>query len=410
MGFLSKLFKKAKPFLPIALSMFGPAALAWTGTTTGLGSLFSGMNPMARNMLMQSAMGYGTAKLSGSKHPEKAAMYAGLASLPFSYMSAASTANRFNDPRNRYGATARRGRLVPGTDEYKVFGNRKIPSYPTKSIYTASAEGPFAAGKTYKMPKKWKIELGPNKGDKVKLLTGGRSYPTADSFIDVGGKGGRGNILYDMTTKYKKPVYETFGDPLGEVSAWDILSGKTTEMKIPEMLNAQGTGLTEAYKQPMDANIFTKSTPVTDAAGNILDYETKANWLPTAASQAAGLYGGRMTPEEEWEAAQKKRKKELAWMYGVPEDMIEGEMTNPWSSGSFWNRGGIASLENGGDVSGPGTGTSDSINANLSDGEFVMTAKAVENLGGGDRYAGARKMYDLMNVLDPESETMSEVT
>ena len=38
-----------------------------------------------------------------------------------------------------------------------------------------------------------------------------------------------------------------------------------------------------------------------------------------------------------------------------------------------------------------------------------MTAKAVENLGGGDRYAGARKMYDLMNVLDPESETMSEV-
>jgi hypothetical protein len=179
-------------------------------------------------------------------------------------------------------------------------------------------------------------------------------------------------------------------------------------MKIPEMLNAQGTGLTEAYKQPMDANIFTKSTPVTDAAGNILDYETKANWLPTAASQAAALYGGRMTPEEEWEAAQKKRKKELAWMYGVPEEMIEGEMTNPWSSGSFWNRGGIASLENGGDVSGPGTGTSDSINANLSDGEFVMTAKAVENLGGGDRYAGARKMYDLMNVLDPESETMTE--
>jgi len=422
MGFLSKLFKKAKPFLPIALSMFGPPGLnalagsTW-GTKLGLGSLFSGMNPMARNMLMQSAMGYGTAALSGSKRPGKAAMYAGLASLPFSYMSAASTANRFNDPRNRYGATARRGRLVPGTDEYKVFGNRKIPSYPTKSIYTASAEGPFAAGKTYKMPKKWKIELGPNKGDKVKLLTGGRSYPTADSFIDVGGKGGRGNILYDMTTKYKKPVYETFGDPLGEVSAWDILSGKTKGMKIPQMIDPNYTyspgdpkdaGLLDKWTQPMDANIFTKTTPVTDVAGNILDYETKANWLPTAASQAAGLYGGRMTPEEEWEAAQKKRKKELAWMYGVPEDMIEGEMTNPWSSGSFWNRGGIASLENGGDVSGPGTGTSDSINANLSDGEFVMTAKAVENLGGGDRYTGARKMYDLMNVLDPESETMTE--
>ena len=112
MGFLSKLFKKAKPFLPIALSMFGPPGLnalagsTW-GTKLGLGSLFSGMNPMARNMLMQSAMGYGTAALSGSKRPGKAAMYAGLASLPFSYMSAASTANRFNDPRNRYGEIGR---------------------------------------------------------------------------------------------------------------------------------------------------------------------------------------------------------------------------------------------------------------------------------------------------------------
>jgi len=38
-----------------------------------------------------------------------------------------------------------------------------------------------------------------------------------------------------------------------------------------------------------------------------------------------------------------------------------------------------------------------------------MTAKAVENFGNGDRYEGARKMYDMMNMLDPESETMQEV-
>jgi hypothetical protein len=76
----------------------------------------------------------------------------------------------------------------------------------------------------------------------------------------------------------------------------------------------------------------------------------------------------------------------------------------------MFNAGGIASLDMsyGGDVSGPG-GTSDSIDAKLSDGEFVMTAKAVENFGGGDRYEGARKMYSMMNMLDPQSETMSEV-
>mgnify|MGYP006402683051 CR=1 FL=1 len=142
------------------------------------------------------------------------------------------------------------------------------------------------------------------------------------------------------------------------------------------------------------------------------DYGTKTDWLPTAAAQAAALYGGRDTPEEEWEAARKKRKKELAWMYGVDEDQIGGEMDNPWATGGYWNKGGIASLDKsyGGDVSGPGTGTSDSIDARLSDGEFVMTAKAVENLGGGDRYEGARKMYGMMNMLDPQSETMSEVT
>ena len=60
-------------------------------------------------------------------------------------------------------------------------------------------------------------------------------------------------------------------------------------------------------------------------------------------------------------------------------------------------------------VMGPGTGTSDSINAKLSDGEFVVTAKAVENLGGGDRYAGARKMYSMMNSLDPNSQTPGEM-
>ena len=54
----------------------------------------------------------------------------------------------------------------------------------------------------------------------------------------------------------------------------------------------------------------------------------------------------------------------------------------------------------GGEASGPGTGTSDSIPAMLSDGEFVMTAEAVRNAGDGDRKKGVRKMYALMNSLE----------
>ena len=69
--------------------------------------------------------------------------------------------------------------------------------------------------------------------------------------------------------------------------------------------------------------------------------------------------------------------------------------------------GGIANLSESkyyprktGHISGPGTETSDSIPAMLSDGEFVMTAKAVKALGKGNRRAGAKKMYALMHQLE----------
>ena len=67
---------------------------------------------------------------------------------------------------------------------------------------------------------------------------------------------------------------------------------------------------------------------------------------------------------------------------------------------------GLASLAEGGyprrtgQISGPGTEKSDSIPAMLSDGEFVMTAKAVRGAGKGSRRAGAKKMYALMHQLE----------
>lgn len=54
----------------------------------------------------------------------------------------------------------------------------------------------------------------------------------------------------------------------------------------------------------------------------------------------------------------------------------------------------------GGEVDGPGTGTSDSVPARLSDGEFVLTAQAVRGAGGGDRDIGAARLYDMMSELE----------
>jgi len=68
--------------------------------------------------------------------------------------------------------------------------------------------------------------------------------------------------------------------------------------------------------------------------------------------------------------------------------------------------GGIASLAQGGyprmmgAINGPGTETSDSIPAMLSNNEFVFTAKAVRAAGGGSARQGAKRMYALMHQLE----------
>ena len=80
------------------------------------------------------------------------------------------------------------------------------------------------------------------------------------------------------------------------------------------------------------------------------------------------------------------------------DDMIWGVNEN-WAD-RFAADGGIMDLQDGGESKGPGTGTSDSIPAMLSDGEFVMTADAVRGAGGGDRREGAKKMYEAMDRLE----------
>lgn len=53
-----------------------------------------------------------------------------------------------------------------------------------------------------------------------------------------------------------------------------------------------------------------------------------------------------------------------------------------------------------GSISGPGTETSDDVPAMLSDGEFVMTAKAVRGAGNGSRERGIKTMYDMMSQFE----------
>jgi hypothetical protein len=72
---------------------------------------------------------------------------------------------------------------------------------------------------------------------------------------------------------------------------------------------------------------------------------------------------------------------------------------------SRFNKGGASRFypRKTGPINGPGTGTSDSIPAMLSDGEFVFTARAVRGAGNGSRLEGAKKMYQMMKSLERKS-------
>lgn len=91
--------------------------------------------------------------------------------------------------------------------------------------------------------------------------------------------------------------------------------------------------------------------------------------------------------------------------------------TTSWDGGGGFAQGGIASLAQGGQshlgdysdggrlLRGPGDGVSDSIPASigdkrparLADGEFVVPARIVSELGNGSTEAGARKLYAMMD-------------
>ena len=98
--------------------------------------------------------------------------------------------------------------------------------------------------------------------------------------------------------------------------------------------------------------------------------------------------------------------------YGTAEERDEAIKAAEGGLMALFNLGGMALPNFGGLLRGPGTGTSDSIpgmiyqdgkpvqRAALSDGEFVMTNKAVKAAGGGSIEKGAKAMYELMNNLE----------
>ena len=171
----------------------------------------------------------------------------------------------------------------------------------------------------------------------------------------------------------------------------------------------QGGGIGSLEDDPMDAinvqEMMMQPGTIGAEDAEDFDYMETAS-APDAGDEAFQVYQSYLLNNNLTE--QQLPFETFIEMYRESAAAGQGEQQGPMMAAE----GGIADLDmrGGGHSIGPGTGTSDDVPAMLSDGEFVMTAQAVENLGGGDRMTGARRMYQMMNQLDPNSQTPAEMT
>ena len=382
MGFLSDMMKN--PLVQMATPWALSAMMPWLRVP----QMMSGINnPMLRSAIEQSLIGGTRALMMRDEHPGRAAMYAGIGSMPFSFMKAGQAANQFN--KKYYGD-------VDAKDLFKTAQGPKIMSEGIPSWWDKESLMRVPA-----VEPKWTGEYGARTVTNPRAVQAFKEQGPMNAWDVIGGKGR--NVPSMRDTRFT-------GDILSEITGTE---GNLKQVDIPlRAWDASEATIGGEMVSP-EVDFYSK---VGKGGRNLLgqtltEGETYTDWLPTIGSQVAGWVGGQPTASEKWDDAKARRRKELAFMYGIPEELMGGEMENPYYTGEgFWKDGGIATLEMdaGGAVNGPGGPKDDVIDAKLSDGEFVMTAKAVENLGGGNRLAGAKQMYNMMNQLDPQSETVQE--
>ena len=193
------------------------------------------------------------------------------------------------------------------------------------------------------------------------------------------------------------------------------------QQKALEAVNALPAGTSEAIKESVFKRTFEANAP-----GMLATYGPLVA-AGTGAAYLAGAFDVKQPPKPEipMSGAELYARNpyyitpDVNTIYastGRPYEYTPGGATlgaqslfaNPmaYTQPTYMRTGGIASLATGkyprrtGAINGPGTGTSDSIPAMLSDGEFVFTAKAVRAMGNGSRRKGAKRMYALMKALE----------
>jgi hypothetical protein len=224
------------------------------------------------------------------------------------------------------------------------------------------------------------------------------------------------------------------GGPSSTASIYDKVAGKVSdayqgtkniynEYLSPSGIQSQGAADAVAKVQNMFPGV-TSQQIATAPANSIIGEAyrnalpgTLATYGPLAATIGAGAYAAGAFDSQPAEKPEPPTLGSDVFAanpqdYLVPPGGVDTQYYGGVQGAQFgpqrMKTGGIADLptkypRKNGPINGPGTGTSDDIPAMLSDGEFVFTAKAVRNMGGGSRRLGAKRMYTMMKALEKRS-------
>jgi hypothetical protein len=390
-GFLSAILPM------VAGAALGPAGLGLSamqaGLLVGAGSYL--MNPRAGLMggLTAGLGGYGGAGL-GAGLRDIATSEAGLtstgASMDYTAQNAEAIKNAQAFEQAKLAEAAKY--TSPNYMDVGGTGANYLPTGSGGLNVTAPYQGPIGADYEHVLPKGNLLQ---------NPLTGSQLGESATGF-DAMSRGAK-SLFTDPTAEKFKTLGG--GDYMGlaktGLAAAAPVATATPTLNMPNVSTAQKQQVVPHYRyEPGMAT----PTPAASATGIENTYFPGSRYTPVSSDEASRLYpgypaaaagGGLMNSEGGYQADPNLMQVKT---YDPVVRMATGGISD-----THYNLGGYS--DGGRLLRGPGDGVSDSIPAvigkkqpaRLADGEFVVPARIVSELGNGSTEAGARKLYAMMD-------------
>jgi hypothetical protein len=428
---VKKVFKVAKKLAPVIIplaigafglpflggtalgTIFGPGTAASAALGSGLGSLAGGGS--MKDAFKSALIGGGVATLSGG-------LARGFQANPDQFgtefmKGAGQTLTGVKAPIGEY--------IQQGTDyllgdkaaasplEKKVFNVRGgVGPQNAHKVSLQSAPTDFYGGMTSDLSAPTGGSL-----DKLgKLMKKSPSYVEGIGMVDAAGKPIQSSpFLTTVAGKAKQKAAEpTILDQVGD---WMFRGGQSKT----DIARAGNKAAQKAYQDYMntyktlstDTEVIKGALKAGEAARAAAGPGLVAQYGPMAAAGLGAAYaGGMFDPPKVEEVPEDPRLTALSGPSGA--DLVAADPSkyqipvDPLTYADQLRTGqGILQpsiyASHGGMIQGPGTGTSDDIPGWLSDGEFVLTEKAVRGAdpsGRGDRMAGADNLYSIMRDFE----------